>query len=589
MPITDKMIDQARSDLNHSCGNVREDYFGLLYLEREFALPREVAVRQVAFGGNDFGVDGYHLDVQRRNLYLFQFKYSEDHAQFKGSFRRLIDDGIERLFGASGQVQNQNQLILNLKSRLLHDQNLIDKVFIQFVFNGDPAEAERSSVLDKLREDLEGKKYLIDQTFERPVTMVFEFRSARDGNVGSVNHVRKTHTYKVEIADLLTRTGPDGEVMSVGFVRLVDLQAMHREMGARFFERNIRAALSEDAAVNRSVAKTLKAIILEGTEDPRVFAFNHNGVTVAAEKVERDDGTLMITEPRLLNGAQTIATYTRFLKLNDGNTLVREREEIISDIRLLCKVITRAKPEFVTRVTINNNRQNPVEPWNLHANDMIQLELQDKFRADLGIYYERQENAFAGLSDEALEEAGITEYKAIELLRLTRTFLVTDGEMDKLSRMREVFENDKLYDQVFHCNRLKADARKVVLCYKVQFRLRKLVAEILEKGASKYAFMGRAKNLLWAILCQGILNDDRVEQYAERFGQSLSIEADFTEWLARLASTRARLIIKDTISRDPYVAMIKEDRYDFLRTNAVYKRCMEAAYEKHGWVEKRLK
>ena len=30
----------------------------------------------------------------------------------------------------------------------------------------------------------------------------------------------------------------------------------------------------------------------------------------------------------------------------------------------------------MTRVTINNNRQNPVEPWNLHANDDIQLELQ---------------------------------------------------------------------------------------------------------------------------------------------------------------------------------------------------------------------
>src|SRR2546425_8185002 len=40
-----------------------------------------------------------------------------------------------------------------------------------------PVEAERSQVLDKLREDLENKKYLIDQRFGRPVTMVIEFRS----------------------------------------------------------------------------------------------------------------------------------------------------------------------------------------------------------------------------------------------------------------------------------------------------------------------------------------------------------------------------------------------------------------------------
>jgi hypothetical protein len=57
----------------------------------------------------------------------------------------------------------------------------------------------------------------------------------------------------------------------------------------------------------------------------------------------------------------------------------------------MCRVITNASPEFVTAVTINNNRQNPVNPWNLRANDMIQLQLQDKFRDDLEIYYARRE------------------------------------------------------------------------------------------------------------------------------------------------------------------------------------------------------
>ena len=86
-----------------------------------------------------------------------------------------------------------------------------------------------------------------------------------------------------------------------------------------------------------------------------------------------------------------------------------EATAAMEDIRVMCRIITNASPEFVTTVTINNNRQNPVEPWNLHANDLIQLELQDKFRDDLGIYYERQEEAFANLSYEEMEEQGITE------------------------------------------------------------------------------------------------------------------------------------------------------------------------------------
>src|SRR5580704_14076973 len=96
--INDRTIDQAYSDLRSTCGGLREDYFGLLYLEQEHKLPREKAVNQIAFGGNDYGFDGFQFDDQRRNLYLFQFKQSDSHAQFKGSMQRLIEVGLERIF-----------------------------------------------------------------------------------------------------------------------------------------------------------------------------------------------------------------------------------------------------------------------------------------------------------------------------------------------------------------------------------------------------------------------------------------------------------------------------------------------------------
>ena len=187
----------------------------------------------------------------------------------------------------------------------------------------------------------------------------------------------------------------------------------------------------------------------------------------------------------------------------------------------MCRIITDADPEFVIGVTINNNRQNPVDPWNLHANDMIQLALQDKFRENLGIYYERQEKAFTNLSDEDLDEQGITEHRALELTRLARTLLVADGEIDKLTRFREVFEDDRIYNQVFNESRLKADLRKIVLCYKAQFRLGRLSYDIVDRGANKYQYVLRSRNLLWALLCQAILNDPRLEDRAEKFGQGL--------------------------------------------------------------------
>lgn len=589
MTITDRAIDQAFSNLKKSCGGLRNDYFGVLYLEREFNLDRDRAITQVAFGGNDYGIDGFHFDEQKRNLYLFQFKYSDSYAQFKGSFDRIIEAGMEQLFGARYQDQGLNQLLLQLKSCLIENEAVIERVCIHFVFTGDPAEAERSQVLDKLREDLENKKYLIDQRFGRSVTMVIEFRSARTRKVGSTSHLRKTHTYAVQFNETVKLPGPNGESMTIGLIRLTDLEKMYRDMGGRFFERNIRAALPEDEAVNRSIQQSIRRIVLDGKEDPRVFAFNHNGVTLFVEALRTDDGVCKITEPRLLNGAQTVTTFSRFLKGNEGNNRLAERQEVLDDIQVLCRIITDAAPEFVTTVTINNNRQNPVDPWTLHANDMIQLQIQDKFRDDLGMYYERQERAFENLSDEDLEEQGISQYKAIELTKLARTFLASEGDIDKLSRFREVFEDDRIYSQVFDSARLDADSRRIVLCYKAQFRLRRLANDIVDRGANKYAYVQRARNLLWALLCQAILNDTKLEERAEDFGCGLSLEAQYTDWLSGLATTRCRLILSDLVADKVYASKVAEGNFSFMRTNAAYQRAMEIAYKRWKWLEKRLK
>jgi hypothetical protein len=261
----------------------------------------------------------------------------------------------------------------------------------------------------------------------------------------------------------------------------------------------------------------------------------------------------------------------------------------MEDLRVICKIITDARPEFVTTVTINNNRQNPVEPWNLHANDMIQLALHDKFRDDLGVYYERQERAFENLSDEELDDIGISEKKPIELLRLAQTLLVVDGEIDKTSWMRRVFEEERIYSSVFSEARLKADSRKILLCYKVQFRLRRLMNDILDRGPTKYGFLNRARPLLWALVCQGMLNDPRIQDVAEDFGRDMTMPADFTDYLSRLATTRCRLLISELAKQKDNAQKISEGKFSFLRTNAAYKTCMDIAYRRWKWVERRLR
>lgn len=587
--ITDRQIDQAFSDLRSLHGGVREDYFGLLYLENEHNVPRDRALNQVAFGGNDYGIDGFHFDPERRNLYLFQFKRSDSHALFKGTFKRLIEDGVARIFTTPNRDEHKNQLLLQLRSCLHENRSMIDQVCFRFVFTGDPQEAERSTVLDTLREQLENKKYLAEEFFKpREVGFLIEYRSTQ-GKAGTVRSTRGTSSFTVAMDDLVVLDGPGGEKMHVGFIRLADLDMMHQAVGPRFFDRNIRYGLGESEAVNRSIGRTLKSIVIDQTEESSIFAFNHNGITLFAEQVQKEDSAWRLTAPRLLNGAQTVTTVKGFLEANKDNPKLAQGRASFDSIRVLCKVITNAAPKFVTRVTINNNRQNPVEPWNLHANDGIQLELQDKFRSDIGIYYERQENAFDQLSADDLEEYGITEdSKAIQMLKLTQTFVLTDGHLSRISEMRRIFEEDKLYDQVFRQARLKADARQVLLCYKIQFRLRKIANEIEQKGQNKYAFVHRARYLLWALISQGLLNSPNLEEESDSYGTAMTLPAGYTELLSQIATTRVRHLLSGLMALPAYKDKVAEGNYSFLRTDAAFEKCMASAYSKWGWVHKKL-
>jgi hypothetical protein len=426
----------------------------------------------------------------------------------------------------------------------------------------------------------------VEQRFQRPVGLLIDFCS--DATRIRWQSVIKRNTHEVPLERTISRPGPQGERMTVGFMRLLDLQAMYRAMGVRFFERNIRSSLSEEESVNRAIQRAFTRAVIEGREDPRTFAFNHNGVTLSAVKMEEGEGKVVITEPRLLNGAQTVTTFDRFVKAHEGEALAGKQESL-EHLSVMCRIITGASPEFVTSVTINNNRQNPVDPANLHANDMIQLEIQDKLLEELGIYYERQEKAFSNLTDDDLEEMKIKEgSKAVELTLLAKTFIVSDGEIDRLNSFRDVFEDEELYNHVFSKDRLSADFRKVILCYKLQFRLRKLANDIVEKGANKYAYLQRSRNILWALLCQGILNDEKVDQYAQEFGGSLTLEAPYTDWLSSLATNRCRFILSDLVEDKQFADKAGEGSYSFMRTNAACKRAMEIAAKRYNWVEKKL-
>jgi len=589
MTISEHDLKQAYSDHNADRHGLLEDYYGVLYLERAFSLNREDALSRVTFGGNDYGIDGYHFDAATGNFYLFQFKWSKNVALFRDSLKRLTENGLSQLFASAVADQRRNALLDYVRSELDEKRSLVRKVLIHFVFNGDATEADRSATLEHLRENLESKKYLLNEFFGSEVDLTVEFRSSATKTVGGRAKVTTSHTYDVGMKTYITQNGPNGEVMHVGFVPLLALREMFTSMGGRFFERNIRFALAEGTAPNRAIAKALKDILLEGKQDPATFAFNHNGITLHAERVVFHDGNLKVTEPRLLNGAQSVTTFAKFMERFADNPSIKKGTAPVNEVLVLARIVSQSADEFVTTVTLNNNRQNPVQPWALRANDLIQLQLADQFRTELGIFYQRQENAFESFTVEQLEEMEITNQRFIELQRLALTFLASEGHVERMSKLKEVFENDNYYREVFDARRLKANFRHIVLCYKIRQRLNTLVREIESAGSIKYYFAGRARNLVWALLCQAVLNDPKLDSAVDRYSDNLTIEVNFSEWLRELIRRRIVPILREAIESPPFAAYVAEGKEDFVRTRAFYDRCLDVGMDKFNWVKKYLR
>lgn len=586
--ITEQSIAQLYERYHANYGGVLNDYFAPLFLVQEHGIKLDRALMQTTFGGCDYGFDAFHFDKDNRNLYLYQLKWSEDAAAFKGSYRRMLDAGIDRIFVGSTQDQKQNQAVQQIKSCLLENKGTIEGVFIRFVFRGEPGDAENSAVLANLQEELESKKYLIDQRFGRSINFVIDYRSSQ-GHVGGISASTKTHRYTIELAEPAQKLGPNGEVLHVSSAKLYQLNSMFEEMGQRFLDRNIRSGLTGDEAPNRAITKALRDIVLDEKLHPAAFLFNHNGVTLYAQDIRPNGKTFEITEPRILNGAQTVTTFNRFLKTFKDHPKLLGNRERLEAIEVPCRILSNATDDFVVSVTVNNNRQNPVKAWALRANDQVQLELEDKFRRELHIFYERQENAFHNLSDEDLDRMEIEQQKAIELRRLAVAFLIADGEIDRAARLPEVFEDDKSYLKLFNSSRLNADARDILLCYKVQFRIRRIVKEIMGRGSNKYFFALRARNLIWALIYQGMRNDSAYMNQRDKYGKGLSIEAAFNEWMRQIASTRVRLLLSDLAAHREYKEKLDDGRLDFLRTKAVFDLCMERARKRWKWIHLKLK
>lgn len=339
--------------------------FSAFALHRLCEISPADAAASVVDDFDDFGIDAIYYQGSSETLYLVQGKlkasefFGQDEANaFCQGVRKLIKQDFS---GFNEHVTKRQAEIEDAFETCSHVQ-----LVLAHTGSGISNHAEKA-IADLLGDDDHGEERL-------------EKRAIDYGAIRVEADLQAAQAYPRVDARLSLREWGASMLPRktyYGLVAITDLVALHRQHGKALYAKNIRTFLGHTTEVNRSIRETLAS-------RPTDFMYLNNGVTALCEQIEPKNGSrsekkFKITGLSVINGAQTIASSTRFAD-----------EQPQADISDACVMVTLIKADtddnFGKAVTRARNHQNPVLLANFAALDDQQERLRREL-AYLGIHY----------------------------------------------------------------------------------------------------------------------------------------------------------------------------------------------------------
>jgi len=129
------------------------------------------------------------------------------------------------------------------------------------------------------------------------------------------------------------------------------------------FQKNVRQALGLNNRVNKSMKSTIYG------DRYRDFFFYHNGITAICNKLESNDGNLILNGLNVVNGCQSL------------NTILACSEKVkdLDDTYIMFRFYEIPQRDRADKISISTNFQTAVKPRDLRSNDKRVLNLKHAF------------------------------------------------------------------------------------------------------------------------------------------------------------------------------------------------------------------
>lgn len=395
-PLFDFMLQRVK-ETSQLFGLAEPEAFGKWFIDMYYLSPREVFV---SGGSKDGKVDTFFttddgISVQH---HILNSKFTKEYNKRAPrsfydemiAFWRAFDDKAAR----SGYLEKAVKPELRAPYSKLFDRFDDGAASLMFLTN-----CKRNDNQSDVVDNLPIRVFYLDDLIQHMVDDI------------DICMPRTPSMTLTGINAVLSPEKKDTEVStSIVFARVIDfINYMRDDTYDLLFARNVRLDLGRAKPTNKAIRETFK-------ESPKEFAFSNNGITMLCEKHTHDPGSkeLRVENPRIVNGSQTLHSV-RDVANPSANARVMVRIIEIPPLRGddLSQQVARKK-DVINKISIRSNQQNPIQKWNLVANDDFQLGLYRFFRRQ-DLFYERRDKEW-NFRSRQLRSVGIKRGPTIKAL-----------------------------------------------------------------------------------------------------------------------------------------------------------------------------
>ena len=438
---------------NHGLDWDLEDLAVTLHMMNEHRIDRHAALDQTCQGPNDQGIDGWELARAGGALSIYQSKLSADRktviAKGLPDIKRAVEFVQELILQGRHSRDNLNEKLHGLLAHLGKQGTAIKNIRFVLLSPLDPHDIMDTKDFEELQ-NWAGKTKLARYLRDLGGDIEIEVHGYNIKKSVPV-YFKKYQVQKFEDTTIEIRSDAH---LSISYIPLGDLVRLYRERGDVLFDKNVRLSLLPFKQSKQRVAhpmeETLDAICT-GRLSPKIFPFYHVGVTIAAATEQKKSDKLFDLEaPSVLNGCQTISIANHFLsKLEDEKAIRKIR--IFEEIPVLAKIVVGTNDDETREITNCNNRQNPIENWQLFSNFEIHVRIADNL-SDVGIFYERQKGKFKTVwsSTGFAAEFPNTNGTYVDIPTLAMVLCLFQGRIQWAAKVSEVFTDKDRHSLVFN-------------------------------------------------------------------------------------------------------------------------------------------